>query len=107
MIRNTYNYVFLKDKVYGLGEAIIISKQKILAQLHELLVKPTNKVYTIFSKDHSVTLFQHYIFDSFQTHAVWRTKAYLDYIFDKNFKLTLAIKYEHNAATIQEFSNNS
>ena len=53
-----------------------------------------------FSKDHLVSFFQHYIFDYFQTHAVCRTKDYLDYIFGKNFKLTLAIKVEHNTATI-------
>ena len=57
MNKNTYNYVFRKDKVYGLGEAIIITKQKKLAQLYDLLLKPTNKMYTIFSKDHSVTLY--------------------------------------------------
>ena len=28
MIKNTYNYVFLKDKVYGLGEAVNYKQTK-------------------------------------------------------------------------------
>ena len=28
MIKDTYNYVFKPDWVYGLGEAVIVSKQK-------------------------------------------------------------------------------
>ena len=44
---------------------------KKLAVIHDILVQPTIKLYTIFSKNDSVTLYQNHIFNSFQMHIVY------------------------------------
>ena len=95
MIKNTYNHAFKSDPVYGLGEAVVVTKERKLKKIHNLLLDPTDKLYTIFSKDHCVTLYQNYIFDAFQTHAVFCSQYALNFIFDKDFQLNLAIKYEN------------
>ena len=81
MIKNTYNYAFQSDPVYGLGQAVLVTKERKLKKIHDILLDPTNKLYTFFSKDHSISLYNHFIFDSFQIYAVYYTQSYLDYFF--------------------------
>ena len=96
MIKTTYNHAFKSDPVYGLGEAVVVTKERKLKVIHDdLLLDPTDKLYTIFSKDHCVTLYQNYIFDAFQTHTVFHSQYALNFIFDKDLQLNFAIKYEH------------
>ena len=95
MIKNTYNYAFQSDPVYGLGQAVVVTKERKLKKTHDLLLDLTDKLYTIFSKDHCVTLYQNFIFDAFQSHAVFCSENAFTFIFGKDFKMNLAIKYEH------------
>ena len=53
--------------------------------------------------DHSVSLYGLFIFNSQNTHAVYRSKENLNYIFGADFKLTAAIKFEHNAAVLKQW----
>ena len=95
MIENTYNHAFRSDPEYGLGQAFVVTKERKLKKIHDLLLDPTDKLYTIFSKDHCVTLYQNFIFNAFQTHAVFCSPNAFTFIFEKDFKMNLAIKYEH------------
>ena len=74
---------------------MLLKKRKFKKIHDDHLLKPTDKLYTIFSKDHCVTLYQNFIFDAFQTHAVFCSENTFTYIFGKDFKMNLAIKYEH------------
>ena len=57
---------------------------------------PTDKMITVISLNHSITCFNHYIFDSTQTHAVYRTEENLKFILGNPYTISHAIKYEHN-----------
>ena len=50
MIKNTYNYAFQSDPVYGLGQAVVVTKERKLKVIHDLLLNPTDKLYTIFQR---------------------------------------------------------
>ena len=86
---------FQSDPVYGLGQAVVVTKERKLKKIHDILLDPTDKLYTIFSKDHCVSLYQNFIFDAFQSHAVFRSENAFTFIFGKDLKMNLAIKYEH------------
>ena len=58
---------------------------------------------TIIAGDYSVSLHGLFIFNSQNTHAVYHSKENLNYIFGTDFKLTAAIKFEHNAAVLKQW----
>ena len=51
---------------------------------------------TVIALNHSVTCFNHYIFDSTQTHAVYCMEENLKYILGNPYTISHAIEYQHN-----------
>ena len=54
--------------------------QKKLTKIQNNLKNPTDKMITIISLNHLITCFNHYIFDSTQTHAVYSMEENLKFI---------------------------
>ena len=52
---------------------------------------------TVIALKHSIMCFNHYIFDSTHTHAVYRMEENLKYILGNYYTISHAIKYEHNS----------
>ena len=100
-IKEVYNKVFCENPIYGLGQASVITKNKKLKPILDNLHKPAGKLLTILVGDHSVSLYGLFIFNSQNTHAVYRSKENLNYIFGADFKLTPAITFQHNADTLK------
>ena len=68
-----------------------------------MLKDPVDKMITAISVNHAVTCFNHYIFDSTQTHALHRTEENLRFIFGKKFSFSCAIEYSHNGRKFKMF----
>lgn len=80
-IKRFFNLHFRNDPIYGLGQASVIKKKRYLDPIKEKIHKPSNELYTIIVGDHSVSIFGNYIFNSQNTHAVYRSKSNFTYIF--------------------------
>ena len=70
-----------------------------------MLHKPDGKLLTIIVGDHSVLLYGLFMFNSQNSHAVYRSKENLKYVFGSDFKLTAAIKFQHNVAVLKKMVN--
>ena len=59
---------------------------------------------TVIALNHSITCFNHYIFDSTQTYVVLRNEEYLKFLLGKTFQITAAIEYRHNATPFRDWN---
>ena len=64
-----------------------------------------DKMITVIFGNYSVTCFNHYIFDSMQSHAVYCTEENLRFIFSKKFTISCAIEYSYNSGKFKMFEN--
>ena len=62
-------------------------------------------VITYITIKHCVTCYNHYIFDSTQTHAVIRSDENLKFLLGDYFHLTAAIEYAHNAPALKPWKD--
>ena len=102
-IAEIYNETKKEYPIAGLGEAKVIKKRRRLEKIKKMLKDPVDKMITAILVNHAVTCFNHYIFDSTQTHALHRTEENLRFVFGKTFSISYAIEYSHNGGQFKMF----
>ena len=99
-ITKIYNEIKKEHPVHGLGESKVITKKRRIIAIQKKLKNPIDKMITVIPLNHSITCFNHYIFDSTQTYAVYRMEENLKYILGNPFTVSHDIEYKHNCGIL-------